>query len=233
MMLAFVPARGESKGIARKNLALLAGKPLIQYTLEAALGSRFVDEIFLSTDDEEIAAFCRTQGVDTSYRRPTELASDTAAMLDALKHGLRWFGKARGRLPEEVIVLQPTSPLRTSGDIDFAIERFQVTGADTLLSVHRMAEHPCECVVAGPTDWNYLVPPPAGAVRRQDYADKFYFINGAIYLARVAHVLGGGSIIVPGRSALYEMAPERGVDIDTPLNLSVAEALLLQQRKQV
>ena len=124
MLLAFIPARGGSKGIPRKNLALLAGKPLIEYTVEAALASSCIDDILLSTDDEEIAAVCARAGVATRYRRPAPLAGDDAPMLAALQHGLEWQARERGSTPDEVLLLQPTSPLRTAVDIDGAVERF-------------------------------------------------------------------------------------------------------------
>lgn len=233
MLVAFVPARGGSKGIPRKNLAPLAGKPLIQYTLEAAKKSAYIDEIFLSTDDEEIADFCREHGVDTTYRRPNELASDTASMRDAVVHGLQWLENKKGRMPEALILLQPTSPLRTYEDIDNAVQRFRAAGTDTLVSVHPMTEHPCECVVEGAEDWHYLVSPPLGAGRRQDYPQKFYFINGAIYITRIQHLLKGGGFVVPGRSVFYEMPAHCGIDVDTELNLAAAEGILLSLSKEL
>lgn len=226
MLLAFIPARGGSKGIPRKNLALLAGKPLIQYTLQAALASTRIDEILLSTDDEEIAAFCASSGVATHYRRPAQLASDDAPMLAALEHGLEWLAREKGAAPEEVLLLQPTSPLRTAADIDGAVERFRQTAADTLASVHTLGEHPSECVAVEGEGWRYLVPPPPRAARRQDYPGRYYFINGALYLARTPALLRERRFVVPGATLLYEMPRSRGIDVDSPLDLACAEAIL-------
>jgi CMP-N,N'-diacetyllegionaminic acid synthase len=227
MLLAFIPARGGSKGIPRKNLALLAGKPLIQYTLEAALASREIDDILLSTDDEEIAAFCAHAGVTTRYRRPAPLAGDDAPMLAALEHALEWYARERGSLPQEVLVLQPTSPLRTAADIDGAVARFRQSPADTLASVHRLAEHPSECLaVEEGGGWRYLVPPPPSAARRQDYRGDYFFINGAVYLARTAALLRERRFVVPGATLLYEMPRAHGIDVDSLLDLAYAEAVL-------
>lgn len=230
MLLAFIPARGGSKGIPRKNLALLAGKPLIEYTVEAALASSCIDDILLSTDDEEIAAVCARAGVATRYRRPAPLAGDDAPMLAALQHGLEWQARERGSTPDEVLLLQPTSPLRTAVDIDGAVERFRQSGADTLASVHRLVEHPSECVALGGEGWRYLVPPPPRAARRQDYRGSYFFLNGAVYLARTAALLRERRFVVPGVTVLYEMPRERGIDVDSPLDLELAEAVLGMRR---
>lgn len=227
MLLAFVPARGGSKGIPRKNLALLAGRPLLEYTLEAAQRSRCVDTILLSTDDEEIVAAAARLGVTTRYRRPPELATDEAPMLAALEHGLAWDTRERGKPADEVLLLQPTSPLRTAEDIDAAVGQFRASGADTLTSVHLMGEHPSECLqLAEEGGWRYLVPPPPSAVRRQDYSGRYYFLNGAIYLARSRALQQQRRFLIPGATALYEMPRSRGVDVDTPADLACAAALL-------
>jgi CMP-N,N'-diacetyllegionaminic acid synthase len=226
MLLGFIPARGGSKGIPRKNLIPLAGKPLIQYTLEAALASAQLDELLLSTDDEEIAAFCTRFGVSTRYRRPPELASDDAPMISAVDHALKWYGGERGQQPDEVMVLQPTSPLRTAEDIDGAVARFRESTAATLASVHAMAEHPCECLIAQRDSWQHLVAPPPAAARRQDYPQKYYFLNGALYLARTSVLQQQRRFVVPGATLLYEMPRERGIDVDSPVDLACAAALL-------
>jgi CMP-N,N'-diacetyllegionaminic acid synthase len=226
MLLAFVPARGGSKGIPRKNLALLAGKPLIQYTLEALGASKYVQHVLLSTDDEEIAEFCARFGVGTHYRRPPNLAGDAAPMIAAVEHALQWYTAEHGKRPDELLLLQPTSPLRTAADIDGAIEQFRESAAQTLVSVHRVAEHPCECVVAHGDTWEYVVTPPPVVAGRQDYLGKYYYINGAVYLARTDTLLRERRFVVPGSTLLYEMPRERGIDVDTPVDLACVAALL-------
>ena len=229
MLLALVPARGGSKGIPRKNLASLAGKPLLQYTLEAARASHHIDDTLLTTDDEEIAALAARCGAATRYRRPPQLAGDDAPMIVAVEHALEWYAREHGRTPDALLLLQPTSPLRTADDIDGAIARFREAGADTLASVHRLSEHPCECVVTEGSTWQYLVPPPPAAAGRQDYRGGFFFINGALYLARTEALRRERRFVVPGTTLLYEMPRERGIDIDSPLDLACAAALLGMQ----
>jgi CMP-N,N'-diacetyllegionaminic acid synthase len=226
MLLAFIPARGGSKGIPRKNLAQLAGKPLIEYTVEAALASSCIDDILLSTDDEEIAACAARCGLATDYRRPIGLAGDASPLIDAVEHALVWYARERGRRPDTLLVLQPTSPLRTTEDIDGAIASFAASGANTLASVHAVGEHPSECVELKDDGWRYLVPPPPAAARRQDYRGRFCFINGALYLARTEVLLRERRFLIPGATQLYEMPRERGIDVDSPLDLALAEAVL-------
>jgi len=225
MLLAIIPARGGSKGILRKNLALLRRRPLIEYTIEVALQSPLIDEVLLSTDDDEIAAVGRRMGLDVTYRRPAELAGDATPMIDTLEHGLRWMAEERGGLPDEVMLLQPTSPLRSAEDIAGAVDLFHETAALSVVSVHPMGEHPSECIVGSVRDWDYLVTPPKGAVRRQDYEHRFYFINGAIYLAGTQTLLSRRGFIHPGETAMFVMPRSRGLDIDTPLDLHIAEAI--------
>jgi len=227
--LAFIPARGGSKGIPGKNLYPLRGKPLIQYTVEAAQQSALVDEIFLSSDDPGIIDFCRGLGLTVSYVRPAELAGDAATVQDALRHALDWLAARRETLPEHVLVLQPTSPLRLAEDIDEAIARYLECGAESLISVHEMSEHPYECLQTGESGWSYLSRPEARANRRQDYTGGFYFINGAIYLARVEFFLRTGSLVKEGETALYVMPGERGIDIDTMNQLHLAECAMAMQ----
>jgi CMP-N,N'-diacetyllegionaminic acid synthase len=225
MLLALIPARGGSKGIPRKNVTLLNGKPLIEYTIDAALKSASIDEVLLSTDDDEIGRVGKALGLDVSYRRPGELAEDDTPMIDTLEHALQWFEGVRGRLPDEVMLLQPTSPLRSVQDIDDAVGQFRSSGAQSLVSVHPMHEHPFECIRGGGNDWKYLVPPPLEAARRQDYLGDFYFINGAIYLAKTPTLLSRRGFLCPQETVTYVMSRERGVDIDTALDLVVAEVL--------
>jgi CMP-N,N'-diacetyllegionaminic acid synthase len=226
MLLGFIPARGGSKGIPRKNLVQLAGKPLIQYTLEAAQASARLDDILLSTDDEEIAACCARLGLTTRYRRPPQLSGDDAPMIAAVEHALAWYASEYGRMPDEVAVLQPTSPLRTAEDIDGAAAQLRAGTADTLASVHPMSEHPCECLALEDGSWRYLVAPPPAAARRQDYRGRYYFLNGALYLARTGPLARERRFVIPGATLLYEMPRERGIDVDSLQDLAHAEALL-------
>jgi len=227
-IMAFIPARGGSKGIPQKNLVPLAGKPLIQYTIEAARSSRRHLDLFVSSDDLEIIRFCRSLGVAVEYQRPPELAGDEAILVDAVIHALEWLRGKQQPWPQAILLLQPTSPLRNAGDIDQAIDLFMAAEADSLISVHRMLEHPYECLELGEGGWRLLARPVHRVKRRQEYDDKYYFINGAIYLTRTDFLLRERTFMEEGKSLLYVMDPARGVDIDTLHDLQRAEFFLEQ-----
>jgi N-acylneuraminate cytidylyltransferase/CMP-N,N'-diacetyllegionaminic acid synthase len=229
-ILAFIPARGGSKGIPRKNLVPLGGKPLIQYTIEAAQESSLLDAIFLSTDNREIMDFCISCGLGVPYQRPEHLAADDSPMMDAVVDALRWLSAQGGKnsKPDAVLLLQPTSPLRTAQDIDRAIGQFIANSSESLLGVHAMREHPSECIKKGAQgqDWEYLAVHSRVVTRRQDYLDEFYFINGAIYLATTDFILCEQRFVTRGVTDLFIMDPSHGVDIDDLYGLQYAEFLL-------
>lgn len=226
MLLAIIPARGGSKGIPRKNLSLLNGRKLIEYSIEAAQRSQYIDDILLSTDDDEIASVGQQLGLDVSYRRPSVLAGDSSSMIDTLEHGICWIEKYKGEMPDEIILLQPTSPLRNVHDIDKAVVLFRDSMAPSLVSVHAMREHPCECIVDNFTTWDYLVTPSENVVRRQDYRHNYFYINGAIYIIKTNYLLSQRKFVTPQDTVVYEMPPERGIDIDNPIDLHIAAAIM-------
>jgi N-acylneuraminate cytidylyltransferase/CMP-N,N'-diacetyllegionaminic acid synthase len=229
-MLAIIPARGGSKGIPRKNLALLGGKPLIQHTIEAAQQSQSVSRIVLTTDDAEIAALGTSLGLDTRYQRPPKLAQDDTPMAATLTHCLQWVHQAYGAC-DEFMLLQPTSPLRTATDIDAAVCLYRENHKNSLLSVNAMSEHPYECVELKAEGWAYLAKNASGASRRQDYNNVYYYyINGAIYITRVESFLRSGKMMDEDSVCFYPMARERSVDIDETFDLLLAQALLPQSR---
>jgi CMP-N-acetylneuraminic acid synthetase len=224
-IMGFIPARGGSKGIPRKNMVLLNKKPLIQYTIEAAQESNYIDQIFVSTEDEEIARFCESLGVSVPYRRPVKLATDESTIIEAIMDALEWLKDSSLNFPDSIMLLQPTSPLRRPEDIDGAVELFQATQAESLISVHRMVEHPYDCLRIEKNGWSFLAKPPSGErlISRQDYPEEFYYINGAIYLAKTEFLVRKKSFVVEGETALYFMNPADGVDIDDMFDLKRAE----------
>lgn len=215
-VLAIIPARGGSKGIVDKNLALFRGKTLIQYTLEAVQGSQLITEAIVSTDSRQISEFCSEFGFDTSYIRPSELASDESKMTSVISHLLDWLESKYSKIFDYFIILQPTSPLRTAGDIDSFID-FLVTGNHkTALSVHEMREHPMESIrVDNSHSWEYLVRPPSDAYGRQAYDGKFLFINGALYGSTTIHFKTNQGFLDPSSTKnLFVIPRSRGLEID-------------------
>ncbi len=224
-ILGFIPARGGSKGIPRKNLFPVMGKPLLQYTLEAAAGSRHLSRRMLSSEDEKIRDFAARHGADIRYRRPPELATDEATTVDTVLHALEWL-EARNELPEIVVLLQPTSPLRTSQHIDAAIEQFLQSGCSSLISVHPMTEHPWKCLDVSDDGWRFLARPPAKITRRQEYSNNYYTINGALYIATPAFIRETRGFIEENETTLFFMPPSAGVDIDELPDVFQTEAHL-------
>jgi len=224
-VVAIISARGGSKGIPRKNVLPVAGKPLIAWTIEAALGSAKLSRLLVSTDDAEIAHVSREHGAQVPFLRPSELARDESPVIDAVEHALRWVERTEGQLPEYVLLLQPTSPLRTTADIDAAIDLAEVRRADAVLSVCEASPHPylARRVTANGSLEDFIdLPSKPG--RRQDYPPA-YVLNGAIYVNRVEALLASRNFQPPGAIA-YVMPVERSCDIDAPIDLQIAESIL-------
>ncbi len=218
-VVAIITARGGSKGILRKNLRELAGKPLIQYTFDAAQSSTLIDEIVLSTDDEEIANFAIERGISVPFMRPKDLASDEASSRDVLTHALQQIPKY-----DHFILLQPTSPLRTSRHVDEALGMYLENNLNSLVSVSQVTEHP---------DWMYernsdgflitLNETPVVA-RRQDLR-RIYLPNGAIYIREI-NDFWSSSKILGDHSFGFVMSEDSSIDIDTEIDLVKAEWFL-------
>jgi len=226
-ILAIITARGGSKRLMGKNIRPLAGKPLLTWTIDAAHACNvLLHSVVLSTDDEAIAAHGRACGVQVPFMRPVELASDTAGSLEVVQHATRFIEQRNGVAMDWILLLQPTSPLRTAQDIDAAIALVHQNDCDSVVSVTPMPVHP---VFAKRVDAAGLVQPFGDAVaetmRRQDATPPAYIHNGAIYLTRRDTLMQANSFY-GARSRAYLMPPERSVDIDTALDFNLAELLL-------
>lgn len=207
-VLAVVPARGGSKGVPRKNVRRAGGKPLIGWTIDAARASRYVDRVILSSDDAEIIAEAKHLGCEVPFVREARLAQDGTpaieVVLDALERcpGYPW-----------VVLLQPTSPLRTAADIDGAMAACRERGAQSCVSVSEARESPYWMYTKG--EGGRLVPllPNPMPLRRQDLP-PVYSLNGAIYFARSDWLAREKRFISP-ETVAYEMPGEHSLDIDT------------------
>lgn len=220
-VLLVVPARGGSKGIPRKNLVVFDGKPLIQHTLDVITAVGLQDRALISTDDEEIAALSSELGFGSDYRRPAELSTDSAAVIDAVLHAASWVSEVKRQKVENIILLQPTSPRRNAEQL---IDFLHAAASDperSLVSVSPMIEHPMECAAVGNDgSWRYLVDPPAHGSGRQNYPGKFVFINGSMYGASLAYLRRWNSFIGDARSVrFFNMDTYFGLDIDEPEDL--------------
>lgn len=223
-VLAIIPARGGSKGVPRKNIAPLGGKPLIAWTIEAALAARCVSRTIVSTDSPEIAEAARAAGADVPFLRPDHLASDTATTLDVIAH-------ARQACPgfDVLLVLQPTSPLRQAADIDAAFAQMMASGGESCTSVCEVDTPPW--LMYRQTEAGFvesLLPPWPGGMRRQDLP-PVYVLNGALYFVKTSAFDATGQLL-PKPTAGYIMATQASIDIDTHDDFRRAEAALVAGR---
>lgn len=226
-VLALITARGGSKGLPRKNVLPVGGKPLIAWTIEAALASRCVSRVVLSSDDDEIMQVARSHGCEVPFRRPAELAGDLASSADVVAHAL-------AQLPghDHVLLLQPTSPLREAADIDAAFDLMQSHQAPACVSVCPVQESPYWMYrIEGGQQLRPLLPPASGAHRRQDLP-PVYMLNGALYLAGVDHFRQQRAFLGPGCAA-YVMPRERSLDIDTAEDLALADEELSKKHSSL
>ena len=231
VILGVVPARGGSRGIPHKNLAPLLGRPLLAYTAVAAKQSKTLTRTVLSTDDTKIASVGEELGLEVPYLRPPELASDESPMLGVLQHLLRHLEQHEGFRPEAVALLQPTSPLRRAEHIDEAVALLLKTNADSVVSVIP-APHNFNPVSLMRIEGKRLVPYAKGPLilRRQD-KPKIYARNGPAVLVTRSKILIKGSLY-GNHCEPYLMKEEDSIDIDTPLDLEIAE-FLLRRRQQI
>lgn len=188
--------------------------------MDAARESGVCDRIMVSTEDEEIAAVARTCGAEVPFLRPAELARDDVPNQKAIDHALAWLAEREGYVPDAVLILQPTSPLRSGEDIHAAMKLFESSDATSLVSVSEAATPPHllrQLESSGRLSaWRAASPPPVNALQRE----PIYQINGAIYLDRYP------ASFDPGAPLAYVMPPERAFDIDTPWDLRLVTALL-------
>jgi CMP-N,N'-diacetyllegionaminic acid synthase len=208
-VLALITARGGSKGLPRKNVLLAGGKPLVAWTVEAAISAECVDRVVLSSDDHEIMDAARAAGCDVPFCRPAHLAIDVTTSIDVVLHAL-------DQLPgyEYVVLLQPTSPLRSAADIDAAFELMIESGASSCVSVCEVDQSPYWMYrVATDNKLQRLLPELKGITRRQDLP-PVYVLNGAIYIARIDW-LRANKNFVGSETVAYFMPKEQSLDIDT------------------
>lgn len=221
-VLAIIPARGGSKGVPRKNVRTVGDRPLIAWTINSALSARTIDKAILSSDDPEIIDVARQWGCDTPFVRPAELASDTASMLDVVHHAVDICGTGF----KWIVLLQPTSPLRSAEDIDATVTLCQRAGAPAAVTVTPADKSPFWMYFRGDTG---LMTPVMDdernlKYRRQDLPTA-YALNGAVYVARRDWLKGRTSFISP-ETICHVMPRERSVDVDSEHDLSLLKAYL-------
>lgn len=223
-MLAVIPARGGSKGVPGKNIRDLAGKPLIAYTIEAAMNSNIFEKVIVSTDSKEIAVIATKYGAEVPFLRPDIIAGDLTSSDDVILHALSFY-QQQGILYDEVCKLQPTSPLRNSNHLQEAYQLFCEKGVDFLVSV-------CECehsplwsgVIGDDLRLDNFICEEAKRACRQDLP-TYYRLNGAIYMGKTVSFCENRSFF-GNNSIAYIMNQEDSVDIDSKLDFVVAQEII-------
>lgn len=222
--LAVIPARGGSKRLPRKNIKPLAGKPLIAWTLEAAKHSHYLDEVIVSTEDQEIARVTKAFSASV-LDRPTELATDEATTFSVLQHAIEHYRTA-GQVFDYIVLLQPTSPLRQSEDIDGAIELLLSRLASGVVTVTEAEHHPLRSNKLPPDRLMDSFLRPEAKDKTIQEMPIYYRLNGAVHIAAIEPFLTHRTFFLPSDVFAYVMPAERSSDIDTELDFALAEFLL-------
>lgn len=229
-ILAIIPARGGSKGVPRKNIREINGKPLIAYTIEAAKKSCYINRVIVSTDDKEIAQIGKGYGAEVPFLRPLELASDTSPSIDTVIHAIEWMKENENYRPDYICLLQCTTPLKTEEHIDGAVQKLIDTGMDGVVSVCEVESHPYWMRVFNGNSLECFIKQESLTLRRQDLP-KVYEFNGAIWVLKTSAVLKEKSMIVENQTG-YIMSIEDSIDIDTELDFKYAEMLIKERKNQ-
>ena len=224
-ILGIIPARGGSKGIPRKNIRLLNGKPLIAYTFETARQASQITRCILTTDDPEIAEIAQEHEIDVPFMRPAHLATDEATTLEVVLHAISAIEEAEQSLYDIIVLLQPTTPLRIVDDITQSLTLIEQTNADSVVSFYQVEHgHPYYMYTLEDGQPQPLMQIPRHITRRQDFP-PVYVRNGAIYATR-------RDILVESRSfygeqvRAYVMPYKRSINIDSEIDLVMAEQIL-------
>lgn len=224
--IAFIFARGGSKGLPRKNVKSLMGKPLIQYSIEVAQSCTFIDKLFVSTDDDEIAQVAQDLGANV-IRRPASLATDQSPEWFSWQHGVKWVMENVGNF-DCFISLPVTAPLRSIDDVQHGVELFLKGGADVCVSVSPSHRNPYFNMLHQTSDgvWELVNSPGTEIARRQD-CPRCFDMTTVCYVSSPAFILHNNSMF-DGRLAAFEVPKERALDIDDEYDFVVAEALLFK-----
>ena len=221
-IISIIPARGGSKGIPRKNIKLLNGKPLISYSIDASNSCSLIDDTYVSTEDAEISEISKGNNAEV-IERPDELAGDDSSSIDVILHVLDYL-ENKGELPDLFVLLQPTSPLRTSEDIEASINSFLESDCDSLVSVCEL-DH--RSLLNFSLEDGFLVQNNNESLfnsRRQDIP-TYYSLNGAIYITTPEFIRKNKSFY-SDKTIPHVMSKEKSIDIDTSFDFKLAEFIL-------
>ena len=220
-VVGIITARGGSKGLPGKNVIDLGGRPMVAWTISAALGSAYIDRLIISTDDEEIADTAKSWNCEVPFIRPDHLAQDDTSSVDVAIHALQTLKETY----HYFVLLQPTSPFRTNSDIDNCLELCAQTDAPACVSICGADKSPYWMVsMDQQSHLHHVLEPPTPASRRQELP-QVYSLNGAVYVAEV-NWFEANETFLTEETRGYVMPRERSLDIDTEYDLSVAKCRL-------
>ncbi len=224
-ILAIIPARGGSKRLPGKNIRLLAGKPLIAWTINAAQNSKYIDRIVVSSDSENILDISKEYGAET-IKRPPNIATDSSTSFKVVKHVVDSISE----IYDFILLLQPTSPLRNEHHINEAIEMLVGKKADAVISVSALDHSPLwSNTLPSSGDMKNFLKPEIVNKRSQDLP-QYYRINGAIYICRTKILLAEAKFIFDENSYAYKMEQEYSIDIDSLIDFKISEMLLMDTK---
>ena len=230
-ILAIIPARGGSKGVKRKNIKELNGHPLIYYTIKAALRSKYINRVIVSTDDCEIEKVAKSNGAEVPYLRPKELAGDNSSTVDVVIELLNHLKISEKYIPEYIMVLQCTSPLRDTKDIDNSIEKLISSEFDGIVSVCEAKINPYWTNVLKGDKLEYFIEDGKYIIRRQDLP-KIYNLNGAIYFVK-REVFEIEKTFEVSNLTAYIMDEQSSIDIDNEMDFKIAELIMEEFKSKV
>lgn len=223
---ALIPARGGSKRLPRKNVKLLGGRPLIAWSIQAAHASKYIDDVIVSTDDIEIKTVAKSYGAQVPFMRPESLSNDHASSFDVIKHAITTLGLGQDK--HLIVLLQPTSPLRTANEIDQALELFLSKNANGVVSISETDHSPL---------WSNQLPNSLSMAKfirsevkgkRSQDLPTFYRLNGSIYIYKADELLKQNHIFYDENVYGYITSNHTSIDIDTEFDFKFAEMLLAQ-----
>ncbi|MBU05896.1 MAG: CMP-N-acetlyneuraminic acid synthetase [Dehalococcoidales bacterium] len=230
-VLALIPARAGSKRVPGKNTRLMAGRPMITWSIEAALSSRYIDVSVVSTEDATIQKIAREAGAWVPFSRAAGLAESESSMVDVALDAIDRLREV-GEHFDYLVLIQPTSPLRNHQHIDAAVELLCEKGADGVISVTQ-ANHPVEWTKELPTDGSMSeFTGPDFSKRSQEFPAR-YRINGALYITSVDHFKEGKTFFLKQKCFAFVMRPEDSIDVDSELDFLTAEVLLQNKQRNL
>jgi CMP-N-acetylneuraminic acid synthetase len=223
-ILALIPARGGSKRLPGKNIRMLGGKPLIVWSIDVAKNIPEICDILVSTDDFDIAQFCKEAGASVPWLRPNELASDVSSSVDVALHALDWYESEKGHV-DGLLLLQPTSPFRTQSNIQRGIKLFTKNNCQPVVGVSQTHTHPMWTLKM---EGDYLVPfmEDHRLESRSQDLPKAYVVNGSFYLISPKELRACHSFVGKKTIPLLIESPQEIIDIDTEWDFKIAESIL-------